>query len=79
MTDHEREALLAKGRKLFATCGTDRDYACVLGYVQHNLRQGGWRAETAKEFVEWLRQQSQREGVENAHAAAILKQLQQES
>jgi hypothetical protein len=77
MTDHEREALFAKGKKLLDACAADRDYACVLGYLQYNLGQGGWRAETARKFIAWLREQSQQEGMEQQHAAAILQKLEE--
>jgi hypothetical protein len=77
MTNREREALFAKGRKLFDLCTADRDYDCVLGYLQHNLAQGGGREETAKRFIEWLREQSQGEGTAQQHAAAIIQKLEQ--
>ncbi len=76
---HEDKALFAKGLRLFEACTAERDYACVLGFIQHNLHQGGSRAETANHFMAWLRQQSQQQGVESEHAAAILKQVENES
>ena len=54
--EKERHALLAKGRLLFDSCSPEKEYACVIGYVDHNLAQGGWRAEVMAEFIEWLRQ-----------------------
>ena len=38
--EKERQALFAKGRLLFDSCSADNDYACVLGYVDHNLALG---------------------------------------
>ena len=76
MNDDKRQALLAKGRKLFDTCRADQDYACVLGYVRHNLGQGGMRAEVAREFISWLRALRDENGEERRHAAAILELLQ---
>ncbi|MGH7496534.1 MAG: hypothetical protein ACREOO_29645 [bacterium] len=77
MTNPQREALFAKGRKLLDTCAEDRDYACVLGYLHHNLGQGGWRAETARKFIAWLRELSQQGGVDQQHAAAILQKMEE--
>ena len=75
MTEHEHEALFTKGKKLFDACAADRDYACMLGYLQHNLGQGGWRAETARKFIGWLHEQSQQEGMDQEHAIAIIRNL----
>jgi hypothetical protein len=77
MTEHDSESLFAKGKKLFDTCAADRDYACVLGYLQHNLGQGGWRAETAREFIAWLKEQSRQEGMGQEHAAAIIQRIEE--
>ncbi len=73
MNDRERMELLAKGRRLFEACGSEEDYACVAGYLEHNLKQGGWRAEVAQNFFVWLREQSVQPGESGARAAAILK------
>lgn len=73
--EEERHALLAKGRLLFDSCSADNDYACVLGYVEHNLALGDWRAEAMGEFIAWLKRQSAIENEHGAHAAAILKQI----
>ena len=75
MTESEREALFAKGKRLFDASAVDRDYACVLGYLHHNLGQGGWRAETARKFLAWLREQSQLEGIDQQHALAIMQEV----
>ncbi len=72
--EQERRALLAKGRLLFDSCSPENEYACVIGYVDHNLAQGGWRAEVMAEFIEWLRQQ-RHINVAPQHAAAILQRL----
>jgi len=73
--DKERHALLAKGRLLFDSCFPENDYACVIGYVDHNLAQGGWRAEVMAEFIRWLRQQRDTATHHGEHAAAILQKL----
>jgi len=72
--EKERHALLAKGRLLFDSCSPENEYACVIGYVDHNLAQGGWRAEVMAEFIDWLRQQHNM-NVAPRHAAAILQRL----
>jgi hypothetical protein len=83
--EQERHALLAKGRLLFDSCSPENEYACVIGYVDHNLAQGGWRAEVMAEFIGWLRQQRdmpalRRPGnVAPQHAAAILQRLDKKS
>ena len=76
-TANERHALLAKGRLLFDSCSPENDYACVRGYIAHNLAQGGWRAEVMAAFVDWLRQQRSM-NVASQHAAAILSRLENE-
>ena len=73
-TANERHALLAKGRLLFDCCAPENDYACVCGYVAHNLAQGGWRAEVMAQFIDWLRQQRDM-NVAPQHAAAILRKI----
>lgn len=77
MKSPEGEALFAKGKKLFASCAAGRDHACVLGYLQHNLEQGGWRAETARRLIEWLRELSEQRETGHEHARAILASLRQ--
>jgi hypothetical protein len=73
--EKERGALLAKGRLLFDSCSADNDYACVIGYIEHNLLQGGWRAEVIAEFIDWLQRQSDTATRRSEHAAAILQRL----
>jgi hypothetical protein len=73
----ERHALLAKGRLLFDSCSPENEYACVIGYIDHNLAQGGWRAEVMAEFIDWLRQRNM--NVAPQHAAAILQRLENET
>jgi len=72
--EKERHALLAKGRLLFDSCSAENEYACVIGYVDHNLAQGGRRAEVIADFIEWLRQQRNM-NVAPQHAEAILQRL----
>ncbi len=74
-TENERHALLAKGRLLFDSCSADNDYSCVIGYVDHNLSLGGWRAEVIAEFVDWLERQREAGNRHSDHAAAILLRL----
>jgi len=57
LNEKERHALLAKGRLLFDSCSADNDYAGVIGHIDHNLSQGGWRAEVMAEFIGWLKRQ----------------------
>jgi hypothetical protein len=73
LAEKERQALLAKGLLLFDSCSADNGYACVLGYVDHNLALGGWRAEVIGEFIGWLKNQRETENHQSAHAAAILQ------
>jgi hypothetical protein len=77
LAEKERQALLAKGRLLFDSCSADDGYACVLGYIDHNLALGGWRAEVIDEFTNWLKQQSEAENHHSLHAAAILQSLEE--
>ncbi|GEM_PF-4042649 len=76
--DKEQRALLAKGRLLFDSCSADSDYACVLGYIDHNLAQGGWRADVIAEFIDWLKHQRDNETQFSESASAILQRLQNE-
>jgi hypothetical protein len=76
-TDKERNALLAKGRLLFDSCTADNGYTCVLGYIDHNLALGGWRAEAVAEFIEWMKKQRHAESRYSASAAAILLRLEE--
>jgi len=71
----ERQALLAKGRLLFDSCSAENDYACVLGYINHNINLGDWRAEVIAEFVDWMKQQRDHETRHGEHAGAILQRL----
>src|SRR5574341_1108671 len=73
--ERERQALFAKGRLLFDSCSIDKDYSCVLGYVDHNLALGGWRAEVIAEFIAWLKRQREIENEHGARAAAILQHI----
>ncbi|MGH7596357.1 MAG: hypothetical protein ACREOI_08385 [bacterium] len=75
LAEKERRALLAKGRLLFDSCSADNGYACVLGYIDHNLALGGCRAEVMDEFVDWLKRQREAENHHSEHAAAILQSL----
>lgn len=77
LAEKERRALLAKGRLLFDSCSADNGYACVLGYIEHNLALGGWRAEVIDEFIEWLKRQREAGNHHSAQAAAILQQLEE--
>jgi hypothetical protein len=77
LNENQRDTLLAKGRLLFDSCSADNDYACVIGYLEHNLRLGGWRTEVVTEFIEWLQRQRQAENQHSAHAAAVLQRLQE--
>jgi hypothetical protein len=78
LVENERQALLAKGRLLFDSCSADNGYACVLGYIDHNLVLGGWRAEVIVEFIGWLKQQREAGNHHSEHAAAILWRLEDE-
>jgi hypothetical protein len=78
LAEKDRQALLAKGRLLFDSCFAENGYACVLGYVGHNLALGGWRAEVVAEFSERLKRQREAENHHSAHAAAILRRLEEE-
>jgi hypothetical protein len=71
--EKERQALLAKGRLLFDSCSADNGYACMLGYIDHNLALGGWRAEVIDEFMDWLKRQHQAENQHSEPATAILQ------
>jgi len=73
-TEKESHALLVKGRLLFDSCSLENEYACVIGYINHNLAQGGWRAEVIAAFVDWLQEQHSM-NVAPPHAAAILERL----
>lgn len=73
--EKERQALLAKGRLLFDSCSAENDYACVLGYLDHNLALGGWRAEVIAEFIVWLKRQCEAENQHSETAAMILQFL----
>ncbi len=75
LAEKERQALLAKGRLLFDSCAADNGYACVLGYIDHNLALGGWRAEVIDEFIDWLKRQREAENHHSAPAAAILQSM----
>jgi hypothetical protein len=76
--EKEREALLAKGRRLFDSCVTDDEYACVIGYIGHNLAQGGWRAEAIAEFIVWLQRQDDDDAPRSESAATILRRLEED-
>ena len=73
--EKERHALLAKGRLLFDSCSPENDYACVIGYIDHNLGLGGWRAEVIAEFIGWLRHERDLKTCHGEQAAAILQKL----
>jgi hypothetical protein len=75
LAEKERQALLAKGRLLFDSCSADNGYACVLGYIDHNLALGGWRAAVISEFIDWLKRQHEAGNHHSKHAAAILQFL----
>jgi hypothetical protein len=75
--EKEREALLAKGRRLFDSCTTDNEHACVIGYFGHNLAQGGWRAEVIAEFIAWLQRQCDDDTPRSEPAATILQRLEE--
>ncbi len=77
LAEKERQALLAKGRLLFDSCSAGNGYACVLGYVDHNLALGGWRAEVIAEFIGWLKRQREAGNQHSEDAAAILLQVEE--
>jgi len=76
--EKERRALFAKGRLLFDSCSANDDYACVIGYIDHNLAQGGWRAEVIAEFIDWLKHERDNETQFSEPAIAILQRVQNE-
>lgn len=73
--EQEGHALLAKGRLLFDSCFAENDYACVVGYINYNRSQGGWRAEVITEFIAWLQQQCDTGTPHRGKAMAILQWL----
>ena len=73
--EKEGHALLAKGRLLFDSCSTENDYACVIGYLNYNRSQGGWRAEAITEFIAWLQHQCDTQTQHGEKAVVILQRL----
>ena len=73
-TPQERARLFDKGRLLFDSCDDD-GFACVFGYLDHNLALGGWRAEVIRDFMQWLKKQARRDNETGSRAVALLDEL----
>lgn len=59
MTTPSADALLAKGRRLYARCLAKDDRACVLGFVDHQAAAGGARLDVLRDYLAWLDAQSE--------------------
>lgn len=59
MTMPSHEALLTKGRRLYARCLAKDDRACVLAFVDHQAAEGGTRLDVLHDYLAWLDDQSE--------------------
>ena len=76
-TSQERARLFDKGRLLFDSCDAD-DFACVLGYLDHNRAIGGWRGEVIRDFLQWVEKQATLDDDLGRRALALLRALKEE-
>lgn len=59
MTTPSADALLAKGRRLYARCLARDDRACVLAFIDHQAAEGGTRLDVLHDYLAWLDEQSE--------------------
>ncbi len=71
MTMPSHEALLARGRRLYARCLAKNDRACVLGFVDHQLAEGGARLDLLPAYLAWLDEQSEALAAEGDESMAL--------
>lgn len=54
MSDEELLRLLHKGQRLYGRCLQKQDERCVLGFANHQLRQGEQGQAVVHAYLEWL-------------------------